>query len=64
MRGATDGKYPYPFMDMSEIGAAQTALNAAAMAGAFVVAGLALVGIDRRFRRVSGAGETIGRGPH
>ncbi|MBA2770425.1 MAG: Pr6Pr family membrane protein [Sphingomonas sp.] len=58
LRGATDGKYPYPFMNVGEIGAAQTALNAAAMAGAFMVAGWALVGIDRWLRRVPRLAQT------
>ena len=43
-RGASDGRYPYPFMDVGKIGAVQTALNAAAIAAAFVIAGFGLHG--------------------
>ena len=48
VRGAIEGIYPYPFMDVGKIGAAQTAVNAAAIAAAFLVAGLGLVWLDRR----------------
>jgi len=47
-RGAIDGIYPYPFIDVGKIGAAETALNAAIIAAAFVVSGEALVWLDRR----------------
>ena len=46
-RGAFGDKSPYPFMDLGKIGAAQTAFNAVVLALAFVVAGLALVALDR-----------------
>jgi hypothetical protein len=45
-RGAIDGRYPYPFMDMSKIGPLQTALNAGGIALAFILAGFALVWVD------------------
>jgi hypothetical protein len=47
VRGSLEGRYAYPFMDVGKIGAAQTALNALAIAAAFVVAGLGLVSLDR-----------------
>lgn len=47
-RGAVDGLYPYPFLDVRAIGAMQVALNCAAIAAAFLLAGLALVWLDRR----------------
>jgi len=47
-RGGMDGRYPYPFMDVGKLGVGQTALNAAAMALCFIVAGVALVWLDRR----------------
>ena len=47
-RGAVDGIYPYPFMDVGKIGLGQTLLNAAMIAAAFLVTGLALVWLDRR----------------
>jgi hypothetical protein len=46
-RGREDGRYPYPFIDVSRLGWLQTALNAAGVAFAFILAGLALVWIDR-----------------
>ncbi len=48
VRGATDGIYPYPFMDVGKLGYGQTLLNAAMIAAAFLVTGLVLVWLDRR----------------
>ena len=47
VRGQFDGKYPYPFIDVGAIGWARTLSSAFAIAGAFVLAGLALVGLER-----------------
>jgi hypothetical protein len=47
VRGAEDGKYPYPFMDVGKLGWLQTLLNAGGIAMAFIVAGFLLVWIDR-----------------
>ncbi len=47
VRGGFDGIYPYPFMDVSNIGWAATALNAALIAAGFVAAGFGLVWVDR-----------------
>jgi hypothetical protein len=46
-RGRTDGKYPYPFLDVGHLGWFQTALNAAGIAFGFILCGLLLVWIDR-----------------
>lgn len=46
VRGAIDGKYPYPFMDVGKIGWLQTGLNALGIAAAFILAGLLLVWVD------------------
>ena len=46
-RGQLDGRYPYPFMDVGKLGWLQIALNAGGIALAFILAGLALVWIDR-----------------
>ena len=46
VRGAFEGRYAYPFMDVAAIGYAQTVINAVAIAAGFVAAGLALVGLD------------------
>ena len=47
-RGAADGLYPYPFIDVGRIGWAATLANAALIAAGFVAAGLGLVWFDRR----------------
>ncbi len=47
VRGALEHRYPYPFIDVVEIGAAQTALNALLIALAFLAGGLAMVWLDR-----------------
>ena len=47
-RGAADGIYPYPFLDVPRIGWAATALDAALIAVGFLTAGCGLVWIDRR----------------
>ncbi|MGE0178241.1 MAG: Pr6Pr family membrane protein [Sphingomonas sp.] len=51
VRGALDGRYPYPFMDIGRIGWPQTALNVLAIAAGFVVGGYLLRWIDRRLAR-------------
>lgn len=45
-RGQVDGRYPYPFLDIAEIGGLQTALNVGGIAMAFILAGFVLVWID------------------
>lgn len=50
-RGAVDGVYPYPFMNVAKIGWEQTAVNGAVMAASFMVAGFALVWIDGMLKR-------------
>ncbi len=45
-RGRADDKYPYPFLDVGHLGWLQTAINAAGIAAAFVLAGFLLVWID------------------
>jgi hypothetical protein len=46
-RGQLDHRYPYPFMDLGKLGWMQTALNAGGIALAFILAGFALVWVDR-----------------
>jgi hypothetical protein len=46
-RGQIDRRYPYPFIDVGKLGWPQVALNAAGIAFAFILAGFALVWIDR-----------------
>ena len=46
-RGAADGAYPYPFLDVAAIGWGQVLVTSLAIAVAFVAAGYALVAVDR-----------------
>ncbi|GAA4751443.1 Pr6Pr family membrane protein [Sphingomonas daechungensis] len=47
VRGSIDGRYPYPFMNLAELGPARTALNAVGLAIAFVIAGVLMVAFSR-----------------
>ena len=47
LRGSIDGRYPYPFMDVTQLGAGQTALNALGLAASSVIAGLLMVAYSR-----------------
>lgn len=46
-RGAMTGWYPYPFIDVADLGYAIALRNMAALAAAFIVLQLVLVGIDK-----------------
>jgi hypothetical protein len=46
-RAHFDRRYPYPFMDLGELGWTQVLLNAGGIAMAFILAGLGLVALDR-----------------
>jgi hypothetical protein len=50
-RGAADGIYPYPFLDVAAIGWPAVLRNAALIAAGFLAAGFGLVGVDRRLAR-------------
>ena len=50
-RGGVEGRYAYPFIDLGQLGAAAVARNAALIAAGFVLAGWALVWLDRRLAR-------------
>lgn len=60
VRGAIEGVYPYPFMDVGKIGLGQTAVNAAGIAVAFLIAGAGLVWLDRR---LLGRGRLVAKAP-
>ncbi len=47
LRGAGDGIYPYPFMDVPRIGWGATLLNAVLIAAGFLAAGFGLLRLDR-----------------
>ncbi len=53
LRGAMDGVYAYPFINVTKMGIGQVALNALLIAAGFVPAGYLLVWVDRRFRAIS-----------
>lgn len=50
-RGPLSGFWPYPFLDVSQLGMAKVLINMAAMSGLFLVLGLAFVLIDRLLKR-------------
>ena len=50
-RAAEDGRYAYPFIDVSQLGWAQVFVNALGIAAGFLLAGLALVWLDKRLGR-------------
>ena len=50
-RGAVDGKYAYPFIDVAQIGWLQAATNILLMALSFLAAGFAMVWLDRLLGR-------------
>jgi hypothetical protein len=47
-RGAADGHYPYPFIDIGKIGTERALLNSIVIGALFVIAGYLLVWLDRR----------------
>lgn len=49
LRGAMDGVYAYPFINVTKLGIGQVALNALLIAVGFVAAGYLLVWVDRLF---------------
>lgn len=53
VRGSIVDKYPYPFIDITVLGAAQVAINAAGIAAGFLAVALLLVFIDRKFLKQS-----------
>ncbi|MEQ9507029.1 MAG: Pr6Pr family membrane protein [Hyphomonas sp.] len=47
VRGGFDGFYPYPFIDVSEIGYARVLMNVAGLAGAFLAGGVVVIALGR-----------------
>ena len=50
-RGAAGGRYPYPFINLAELGCARVAANAALIAFGFMLAAFALVRLAGRLAR-------------
>jgi hypothetical protein len=55
-RGAADGHYPYPFVNVAKIGLDHTLINAARIALGFLIAGYLLLLLDRALSRVQRRG--------
>ena len=53
-RGAAEGAYAYPFIDVGSLGVAQVAINVAAIAAGFVACGFGLVLLDRSLGQRAG----------
>lgn len=53
LRGSVDGRYPYPFIDVTTLGYGRIVLNSLMLLVAYLLAGLALVALGRAmaFRR-------------
>ncbi|PPJ42121.1 hypothetical protein C0063_02105 [Pseudoxanthomonas sp. KAs_5_3] len=47
LRGAWVSEYPYPFIDVGQLGWARVSVNALGVMGVFIVLGLVVVGLDR-----------------
>ena len=47
LRASTEGRYPYPFMDVGRLGWTQVGVSAVVMAAGFVVVGYVLVAVDK-----------------
>lgn len=50
-RGALEGFYPYPFIDVSKIGWPQTLFNSAGLFAVFLIVGLAAIALDGRMAK-------------
>lgn len=51
VRGLSEGRFAYPFIDIGAIGWMQAAINAVAIGAAFVIAGQVMVAADRLLAR-------------
>ena len=55
VRGAYEGRYAYPFIDVAALGPTRTAINCLAIAAGFIIAGLLMVALDQLLARRRGA---------
>ncbi len=53
VRGAIDGWYPYPFLDVGQLGYAMVLRNALAITALFAVLAAGLIGLDRVFASIA-----------
>jgi len=63
VRGSVDGRYPYPFIDVSSLGYGRIILNSLMLLATYVVAGLGLVALGRALARRRGARGPLGDQP-
>ena len=47
IRGALSGYYPYPFLDLTQLGYSHVLLNCAGIAVAFIIVAILFVGVDK-----------------
>ena len=55
IRGRLEGFYPYPFINVTELGYGKVMTNAAALLVVFMAGGALFVGIDKMMKRATGA---------
>jgi hypothetical protein len=58
VRGHLDGRYPYPFLDVSRIGWDRMTINAAVIGAGFLATGVFVVAVDRMLGRRFGSMES------
>ena len=63
VRGSIDGRYPYPFIDVSALGYGHVAKNSVALFLAYLVAGLVLVALGLMLSQRRGARGPLGERP-
>jgi hypothetical protein len=59
LHGAQTGWYPYPFVNVTELGLEKVLTNSAGLFGAFFAVTLSLTGINRLLGRVLGVGDAV-----
>ncbi len=57
IRGAVDGFYPYPFLDVATLGYGRVLINLAGLMAVFAGGGLGLIGLARLLRGEDAAGQ-------
>ncbi len=55
IRGSLEGFYPYPFINVTELGYGKVMTNAASLLVVFMAGGALFVGIDKMMKRATGA---------
>ena len=61
LRGSVDGRYPYPFIDVTTFGYGRIVLNSLMLLVAYLLAGLALVALGRAMASRRGARGPLGQ---